>query len=576
MRFVTNSCLSFFSLLLLCFNLNGENSKPELNQTDSVFVSLNLQNKEILLDEIIVLENKSQKTKTTRSENIEVISSSFLEENIAGNISNTLEKIPGIQSANISPSMARPLIRGFGGYRIVIAKNGQKQEDQSWNNHQGVAINQSSIEEIEIIKGPASLYYGSDAIGGVINISTLSVPDSFGLSGVVGLKAETNNDLLGMNVKIGLREKLFFFNTDVSYQDFADFRVPADSFEYKPNHFAKLDKSMHNTAGKELSFNMQAGLANNGLISYLLFSYFDNKSGFFPYAAGQELVNAYWETHSVSNRDILLPNSQLKDTEVQYVLNKYFKNSKLSSAFGFQQNISKEYDILKDITGNRQDDILEYYDTNLDLGYNLKTISGRINYTYDSQESYSVVIGLNGQSQKNDISGYSHLIPEYKRSMVGLFSEFRYKINQKFAGQLGVRFDYGNISITESINPDPAIGDSILNPQIDNLYPAIVYAAGLICNPGKSFLAKLHIGKSYRMPAAYELASYGIHRHNLRFEKGSCNLNPEEAYQADFVFEYSHKKIQIALYPFLNYFTNYIYLAPTPEFSLWYFYRPDL
>jgi iron complex outermembrane recepter protein len=99
-------------------------------------------------------------------------------------------------------------------------------------------------------------------------------------------------------------------------------------------------------------------------------------------------------------------------------------------------------------------------------------------------------------------------------------------------------------------------------------YPGVSFSGGLVYSDNKHIILKFHIGKSYRTPAVYELASYGIHRHNLRFEKGNASLKPEEAYQADIVAEYKAGKTFVSVSPFITYFTNYIYLTPTPDFAL--------
>ncbi len=527
-----------------------------------------LQSDNYNLDVFTITEDHKQKTILNNSVNMSIIDATFIETNMSSNLMNSLEKIPGIQASNVGPSMSRPLIRGNSGYRIVIAKNNIKQEEQYWNMHQGIAIDQYSVEEVEIIKGPASLSYGSDAMGGVINIKNTSIPSVEGVDGLIVLTGKTNNDWLGMNAKLNLRKNSKYLKISVSHHEFADYRIPADSFEYKPMHYAPLFRNLVNTAGKETNVNFQTGIVKKNFCSSLIMSYYRDHSGFFAFSAGQELINADTAIHNLSKRDILLPSIKVENFDIQHNTNIFRNQHKYNISIAMQHNISNEFDYIEDITGYRTEDVEKYSKNNLDLQYALSTYSGRLSYIYNDTGTYSLNIGVAGLFQQNKTDGFSHLIPEYERYTTGIYTDHKYRINKKWMIQAGLRADYHTYSITETLNPNPHIGESVFNNAINPVFTGISYALGVVYFNLSDFSGKLHLGKSYRTPSVYELSSYGIHRHNLRFEKGCENLDPDEAYQADAVLEYKKKNMTIAVSPFLCFFTNYIYLTPTPEFAL--------
>lgn len=537
-----------------------------LPQGDSVSIDVVLYNSTELRETIIV-DKRAEQHKQSSTSNVQLIPASFIGENMRGNLFSSLENLPGVQAAHVGGTMSRPLIRGMGGYRIVLAKNYLKQEEHFWNMHQGGATEQCAVEDVELIKGPASLIYGSDAIGGVLNIITHTTPSSEGLHGGIYITGKSNNGCLGGTTKISARRKNVFAKAVVTYNAYADYNVPADSFEYKPMHFAPLNGSLMNTAGEEYSLNVHAGVIHKNGNSNFIISHYRHKAGFFAFGAGQELINADTAIHSASARDILLPSTDTKNTDFQYITGLFYGRNTFKIVTGFQQYNCSEFDYIEDITGQRLDDYEKFNPTHLDLAYQLNTLSGQVTHVFNDTGRVTITSAVNAQYQNNTINGFNHLLPHYNRFVSGLSSDLRYKLNSNFTWQAGVRIDYGAFSIAESLNPNPSIGDSIFNSKITKDYPSITYATGIMFSNNK-LLAKCHLGKSFRMPSAYELASYGIHRHNLRFEKGMPSLNPEEAYQADIVLELSNAKSTVVVSPFINYFTNYIYLTPTPDFAL--------
>ena len=161
----------------------------------------------------------------------------------------TLNKLPGIHSYNIGAGLSKPLIRGLGFYRIVLAENGIKKEGQQWSAHHGLEIGQHLVESVEITKGPASLRYGSDAIGGVINILPDKLPEKKMFEGNISFLNKSNNEWLGITGKFGARFTDFFIKIGLTYNNYGDYKVPADSFEYKPNHYEEIKGFVRNWIG---------------------------------------------------------------------------------------------------------------------------------------------------------------------------------------------------------------------------------------------------------------------------------------------------------------------------------------
>src|SRR4029079_5647385 len=94
------------------------------------------------------------------------------------NLTNSLGHIPGVNTLTTGPAISKPFIRGLGYNRVVTINDGVRQEGQQWGDEHGIEIDEYSVSRVEILKGPASLIYGSDAMAGVVNIiSNVPVPE---------------------------------------------------------------------------------------------------------------------------------------------------------------------------------------------------------------------------------------------------------------------------------------------------------------------------------------------------------------------------------------------------------------
>src|SRR5690606_27652120 len=129
-----------------------------------------------LLDEVLVVDNHVERRKQEESLNLEVVGKDFVYRNLGGSLMKSLERLPGVQTIGIGSGQSKPLIRGLGFNRVVVVDRGIKHEGQQWGSDHGLELDQFAVGEVEIIKGAASFVYGSDAIGGAIDVKPEALP----------------------------------------------------------------------------------------------------------------------------------------------------------------------------------------------------------------------------------------------------------------------------------------------------------------------------------------------------------------------------------------------------------------
>ncbi len=535
-------------------------------------IIIQLTVKEYELEEVSIVNNRRETFRRAESTSVDVIGKNFLRTNRSGSLMQTLQSIPGVHSMNIGSGVSKPVIRGLGYYRVVFAQNGIKQSGQHWSSHTGLSVDQQSIHHLEIIKGPASLRFGSDAIGGVINTLPANIPQPGEFSGQVSLTGKTNTRWLGGSAGLSARRGDVYMHTNITHNSFGDFKVPFTDVFILPapvssaeaSHEVELGDYVPNTAGRENAFSLTTGVVRPWGNSYVDFNYHSTKTGFFDWVGLQR--ESTREKHEESNRDIRIPYQTVDNYSLYHFTNAYFGENRLEIALGYQYNVSSEHSPLFDRTGNRREELIYFRDRdNLELELSLHNFSANVVYSFRGFENQQIDFVLNSAWEHNLIDGYSHILPEYDRISAGAGIIHQYSLSDKWLVNSGARVDFHRFEMKEALNPDPAFGVPVFNPGYSNVYQGTAFSLGLNYLPDNKTIVKLNVGKSYRMPSAYELGAYGLHRHEGRFEKGDVSINPEQSWQLDLGFDKNWQDTEVSVSPFVNYFTNYLYLNPTPE-----------
>ena len=535
-------------------------------------IRITMQVEEYQLAEVSVVQSRRESFRRAQSTSVEVVGKDFLNTNRAGSLMQTLQMVPGVHSMNIGSGVSKPVIRGLGYYRVVFARNGIKQSGQHWSSHTGLSVDQQNIHHVEIVKGPASLRFGSDAIGGVINTLPADIPQPGEFGGQVSMTGKSNTRWLGGSAGLSARMGDVYVHANATHNNFGDFRVPYTDVFILPapvsasdaSHEVELGEYVPNTSGRENAFSLTAGVVKPWGHSYIDLNYHSTETGFFDWMGLQR--ESIREQHMESNRDIRIPNQRVDDYSLYHFTNVYFGDNRLEVALGYQYNVSAEHSPLSDRTGNRREDLLYYRERgNLELELSLHNLSANVIYSLRSLDSQRIDFVLNTGWEQNFIDGYSHILPEYERLSAGAGVIHQYQFSPRWKINSGARIDFHRFEMKETLNPDPAFGEAVFNPDYREMFRGASFSLGVNYLPGSNTIIKGNIGKSYRIPSAYELGAYGLHRHEGRFERGDTQIDPEQSWQLDLGFERSWQDTELSLSPFVNFFSNYLFLNPTPE-----------
>lgn len=504
-----------------------------------------LLNESIIENNAVVVTGVSKATQLKKIPfQISVMRKQDLMQTSSMNIIESITQKAGVSSISSGPAVSKPLIRGLGYNRVLTINDGVRQEGQQWGDEHGIEVDDASVNKIEVLKGPASLIYGSDAMAGVINIiSNVPVQDKT-LKINIGSNFQSNNKLRTLNGNISGNKNGFNWNAYGTIKAAADYKNKYDGFVFN----SKFNE--HNAGG-------YAGLNKWWGFSHLICSNFDLNTGlvegerdslgnFTKTIAGDSITIA---THSDFNSTTpLLPYQHIRHFKIATDNSFKIGSHHLTFNIGWQQNRREEF-------GNPNSP------SERALFFNLKTITYSSQIHFKETKGWKNSFGLTGMDQLNENLGMEQLIPDYHSIDYGLFV-FSQKDFQKFTLSGGVRFDNRNIH-ANALKDGTLEKGQAFNRQFSNFSGS----AGIAYPVSSGVNIKLNIARAFRAPSIPELASNGAHEGTIRYEYGNKNLNSETSTQGDAALEYTSTHFSLNVSGFINQFQNFIFYRKLQSIS---------
>ncbi|RZL15167.1 MAG: TonB-dependent receptor, partial [Pedobacter sp.] len=440
-----------------------------------------------------------------------------------------LAKVPGVSQITTGGGISKPTIRGLGYNRVLTIAEGAREEAQQWGDEHGIQADQFSAARIEILKGPASLLYGSDALGGVINIIDDLVPAPGEVKGNFTTNYNTNNGLTASSIMLQGNSDGFVYRGRASYKN-------SFGFGYK-------DKVVPNSGFNETNFSGMLGLNKAWGYTHLNLSRFGTNVGLVeegPDANGDFLdENGSVITNSdARNRKPGLPYQNINHYRAALNSNILLGGGQLKTTFAFQRNIRKEFEESTEEPG-------------LDLGLNSFTYD--IKYSFGSKNGWEPTIGLQGMNQVNTNRGEEFLIPDYTANNIGMFAYLK-KNFSKGAVNAGIRYDRNSVDGAELLDN----GSTVFN-AFNNKFSNVSGSVGIALELADDLVFKGNAGTGFRAPNIAELGSNGKHEGTFRYEIGNSQLKQETSLQFDLGLEYHAEKFSVGLNAYSNTIYNYIY-----------------
>ncbi len=487
------------------------------------FIAIEMEESAFEIDEVIV--TSSPLGSPVGYQPAQSLSGESLQRRAATSIGEMLDGTPGLAMRSFGSAPARPVIRGLDGDRVLVLQNGERMGDlaETAADH-AIAMDPLAADKIEVVRGPASLLYGSSALGGVVNIFNEDIPRywSRGASGTLALQGASMNNAAAGFGRIMYGTSHWVTTGRISYRSAGDIRTPEGVL---PDTFIR-----NFTGGAGIGYGNDR--SNGGLTINFL-----DKTYGLPEAIDDpdEAVEIRMDRISLHGR-------------LHRELSGFFKD------FEFRMN-SALYSH-KEIEIEREDDGTA--DEEIELDFTQSTISSTITARHGKAGLLSEgAIGVNILYRSLDVGGEEALTPDARSTVFAMFVYEELPLLNNLRLQFGGRLEGYSIS-------------SIANEQFPDAYMSrtsttISGSAGLNYRPLQSLEMGFQFARAHRTPTVEELFSDAPHLGTGKFEIGDPVLKNELGHGLDLFAKISTRSLQIEAAGFMNSIDNFIFLRPTGE-----------
>lgn len=459
-------------------------------------------------------------------------------------LGDALKSVTGVSVLRTGNSIAKPMIHGLTGNRILILNNGIRQEGQQWGNEHAPEIDAFMAGNLRVIKGAEAVRYGADALAGVVVVEPRALRDSAGIGGAVNLAAFSNNREGAISSWVEQRFKKL---PALAWRLQGTFKKAGNA--RTPNYWLK------NTGLEETNFSGTLAYEKERFGVELFYSQFSTKIGIF---SGSHIGNLT-DLQAAFSREQPLETSGFSytiDRPMQQVQHQLAKaklyvltdnSGKFSLTYAFQHNNRAEYDKHRPLN----DSLAALNRPELNLNISTQTLDAV--WQHARWHNITGSLGMSAMLQNNTYSGRL-FIPFYNTFGTGLFWIERWK-HERWQIEGGARFDYRYLRVRTYES------NVLVQPKYH--YQNVSGSMGVLYQAHAHLSLRANVGTAWRAPSVNELYSNGVHHGAAAVEIGDKNLQPERAINSSLTANFNGSFIRAELNLYHNYIQNFIYLQPT-------------
>ncbi len=474
----------------------------------------------ILQAEEVVVSGVSISSQHQTPLKIESIKSSAIAATGTPTFMEALANLPGVDMIAKGVGVAKPVIRGLSMTNILMLNNGVKMENFQFSEDHPFLIDEFGVDHIEVIKGPASLLYGSDAVGGVINVIKERPAPINQIVGDYSLQLHSNTSGIVNNLGLKGSSEKYFWGFRIGSKSHADYRDGDGN--YVPN-----TRFNENSLKADIGMNRSYGLFR------IFYDYNRAKLGLcvadvIPLISERGRKNEFWyqdlSNHILSTRNSLFLGNFKIEANAAYQLN----NRRLQT-----DNAKPNFEM---------------------VDMDLQTFSYELKTYLPSSENSEYILGIQGADKSNqNHEAPNHILPNAQVNDFSVFGLIQSTLLKKIKAQAGLRYDFRSIATEAETN----------KAAVNSKYGNLSASAGATYALNQKILFRANIASAYRTPNIAELTQNGMH--GVRYEEGNPALKSQRSYEADLSSHYHSKKVMLDISAFYNHINNYIFLGPTEE-----------
>ena len=511
-------------LLCLCTAVAAQNNAEHHHTEDSTDVFFRHLN----LNEVTVTGVTGDTKLKNATTPVSIVTPQELKATASTNIIDAIAQQPGVSQLTTGSSISKPIIRGLGYNRVVVMSEGVRQEGQQWGDEHGVEVDGSSVKSVEILKGPASLMYGSDAMAGVVILHSQPTLPLGMMRANVSTEYQTNNGLFTYNLSMAGNQKGFVWDAHYSdrmahaYKNKYDGYVPGSQFRERAGRLLL-------GLNKEWGHSRLIGTAYH-LTPSIIEGSRDPDTGELEHEEG-------WTGHQYGKS---LPFQQVKHYKLVWDNSLNLSSGQFKAIVGYQHNRRQEYEESAEEYG---------------IFLKLHTLTYDLRYITNEFNGWKLSSGIGGMYQKSVNDGEEYLIPDSRLFDFGIYTTATKNLGDRWTLSGGLRYDHRRLHGDELMEYDEKRFSDFTRH-----FNGLTGSVGAVFNVNDHLNLKLNVARGYRTPNMSELASNGVHEGSLRYELGNQNLKAEYSLQADFGLDFTSRYVSAQLALFANRIDNFIFI----------------
>ena len=499
------------SLLWICTAASAQEHKHHYNHehpSDSTDVFY----RHLKLNDVVVTGVTGDTKLKNSTAPISIVSGKELRQTTSTNIIDAIAHQPGVSQITTGSGISKPIIRGLGYNRIIVMNEGIRQEGQQWGDEHGIEIDAQNVNSVEILKGPASLMYGSDAMAGVLILHGSPIQPEGEMKASVSTEYQTNNGLFDYSLNFAGNQKGFVW--DARFTD-----------KYAHAYKNKYDDYVPGSQFSERAGRLMVGLNKRWGHSHLTWTAFQQTPSIVEGERDEVTGELECASDRVKTYTKALPFQQIRHYKAVWDNSLNLPKGWLKAIIGYQQNRRQEFE--------DDEDVYELY-------FKLHTVTYDLRYLTQVFYGWKMAGGINGMWQQSLNLGEEMLIPEYRLFDFGAYATVSKSLNCLTLNG-GLRFDNRHLDF-HSRN-----------------FSGVTGSIGAVWNASDHFNVRLNMARGFRAPNMSELGSDGIHEGTLRYEIGNPDLKPEYSWQADLGLDFTSQYVSAQVALFANRIENYIF-----------------
>ena len=462
---------------------------------------------------------------------VSLIGAHDMHQSSSSNVVATLAQFPGISQVTTGSGISKPIIRGLGYNRIVCIADGVRQEGQQWGDEHGLELDATSVESVEVIKGPATLMYGSDAMAGVLIFKPHALLAEGLMRGNASAEYQTGNGLwryeLGHsgNVNGWVWDARFAQQAAHAYRNARDGYVRGSQFR---------SHALRGMVGRSQAWG-------HSMLTLSL------------YALTPSIAEGDEDDHDEPADDApdtwrgrsyghTLPFQRVNHFKAVLDNAFHFRNGTLTAIMAYQQNVRKEYEEQPDEYGLR----LDLHVATLD-----------VRYTHVLAHGWKLSTGVAAMWQHSLNKGTEYLGPDFTLLDLGAFVTAQRELG-RWTLSGGLRFDNRHLRAHALQDEGELRFDSF-----SRTFDGLTGSAGAVWHVAHGLNLRGNVARGFRAPNLPELSSNGIHEGAVRYEVGNHQLKAEQSWQVDLGADYINRWLSAEAALFYSFIDNYIFTHRT-------------